>query len=212
MQAASLREDGGQLTTARVQIAAVLVSRTRHICRSVNPLKCNDFKGGAPAAFVSASEASKAGTPSLKAEMIESSAADWTSDLSRQIRALIHAGADDDQLDRLILSRKSGNQRLVSLFINEIKALQSSERHAWSETKAGDLKRLQSQTLSLVVSTLSPTQLYVFIRWLRPLSELLHNKYRFEPFWSHPSAQAIMAKALCDDVLSRIETNSHEVN
>ena len=200
------------MTTARVQIAAVLVSRTRHICRSVNPLKCNDFKGGAPAAFVSASEVRKAGTPSLKAEMIQTSAADWNNDLSRQIRALVHAGADDDQLNRLISASKSGDHRLVSLVINEVKALQSSKWPTCGETRSSDLERLQSEALSPVVNSLCPTKLYAFIRWLLPLSELLHAKYQSELFWSHPSALAIMAKALCEDVLSRIETDSQEVN
>ena len=143
--------------------------------------------------------------------MIESSAADWTSDLSRQIRALIHAGADDDQLDRLILALKSCDHRPAALVISEVKALQFSEWPACTATQAGDLERLQSQTLSLMVNSLSPTQLYAFILWLRPLSELLHDKYRSEPFWSHPSALAIMTKALCDDVLSWITTNSDEV-
>lgn len=144
--------------------------------------------------------------------MIESSAAGWTSDISRQVRALVHAGADDDQLDRLIFALRSGDHKLAAHVINEVTAPKSLECPASSEQRAGDLERLQSQTLSLVVNSLCPAKLYAFIQWLMPLSELLHSKYQRETFWSHPAALAIMTKALCDDVLSRIETTSHEAN
>lgn len=206
MRVGSSLEHGEQQMTARAKVAAVLGSRTRHICRRKVPQNGNDFQVGAVADFASDSIPARPARRGLKVNMINSPAADWTSGISKQLRVLIDAGANDAQLDRLILARRCGDNRLMACVIDEVAALQSSVRPACSEGPATDLARLQRQTLSLVVNDLSSTKLHAFVSWLQPLSELLHEKYRSEAFWSHLPALAIVARALCDDVLARIDS------
>lgn len=208
MWASSSLERDGRLTTAHTKIAAVLVSRTRHICRRSTLPNCSDSRVGLAAACFSEKQNSRAGAPGLKASMIDSPAADWTSGISKQLRALIRGGADDAQLDRLILARKSGDDELVTSLLNEVATLRFSARLTCSGLPASDLERLQSQTLSLVVNDLTSAELYAFVSWLQPLSELLHDKYRCEAFWSDRLALAVMARALCDDVLARIDSTT----
>lgn len=140
--------------------------------------------------------------------MIDSSEADWTGGLSKQLRALIYAGADDSQLDRLILARKLGDDGLLAGVINEVANLHSSTRPTHEAMPESDLRRLQRQVLSLVVNDLSSTELNAFVRWLMPISELLYDKYRREAFWSHQPALTLVATAVCDDIRSRIESTA----
>lgn len=206
MRVGSWLEHGEQRMTAHAKVAAVLASRTRHICRMTVPQNGNDFQVVAVADITIDSIPARSARCGLKVNMINSPVADWTSDISKQLRALIDAGANDAQLDRLILARRCGDNRLMARVIDEVAALQSSVRPACSEGPATDLVRLQQQTLSLVVNELSATKLHAFVSWLQPLSELVHDKYRSEAFWSYRPALAIVARALCDDVLARIDS------
>jgi hypothetical protein len=196
--------------TAHAEIAVVLASWTRLICRGLISTKKQPLDRSS-AHVLAKPCGDERGEERRHQNMIQSPPPDWARDISRQLRTLVDAGATDTQLDRFILARNSDDHTLAASVSNEVQASQSSGRLHRRNTPASDLEVLRSQTLSLVVNTLCPTKLYAFVCWLWPLSELLHRKYRLESFWSHQQALAVMAKALCDDVLSRIQTNSHEI-
>lgn len=138
--------------------------------------------------------------------MPKDTAIDWAIGLRDPIRKLIAAGANDDDLRRLIEAKMAGDyaaySRIAGLGLNR-----SGSHHLPADRISELADEICVAALKPVVNELTASQLLHYFQYVRCLASEIVAKHERAEFWSANCATGVVADVIMRAVLRRILDN-----